>query len=183
MQPIYLLTFYLQTGARRSEILPPKFTWVNVDTNERQIVLIGKRNKRRALPLSDLLLEILSRRGYYSHPFDYTGDQVRHKIVEKYYKWAGIKDANIHTLRKTCGALLIQNGVDIYRVSKWLGHSTVTVTERHYVDLLKRDYEDIALIADNTVGRYAKGFSQESREKLVPYTCQISPPKPVFQNA
>ena len=46
--------------------------------------------------------------------------------------------------------LLIQYGVDIYRVSKWLGHSTVAVTERHYVDLLNSEYEDIALLLGQT---------------------------------
>lgn len=173
----------LQTGARRSEILPPKFTWENVDITERRLVLIGKRNNRRALPLSELLLEILSRRSNCFQPFDFSGDQVRHRIVERYYKWAGIENANIHTLRKTCGALLIQNGVDIYRVSKWLGHSTVTVTERHYVDLLKRDYDEISLIAENTVGRYAQGNSEHSTLKPVPYMCRINPKTPVFQNA
>ena len=42
-----------------------------------------------------------------------------------------------------------QEGVDIYRVSKFLGHSSVTVTEKHYVDLLKQDYQDIARIMEN----------------------------------
>ncbi|MBC8374471.1 MAG: tyrosine-type recombinase/integrase [FCB group bacterium] len=62
-----------------------------------------------------------------------------------------VHDANLHTLRKTAGARLIQKGVDIYRVSKFLGHSSVKVTERHYVDLLEVDYQDMsALLEDST---------------------------------
>ena len=59
-------------------------------------------------------------------------------------------DANLHTLRKTAGALLIQGGVDIYRVSKFLGHSSVKVTEQHYVDLLQADYADMSSILERT---------------------------------
>ncbi|MFA4838721.1 MAG: tyrosine-type recombinase/integrase [Candidatus Neomarinimicrobiota bacterium] len=47
-------------------------------------------------------------------------------------------NANIHSLRKTAGYLLIESGVDIYRVSKFLNHSSVTVTEKHYADLLRK---------------------------------------------
>ena len=87
-------------------------------------------------------------------PFEFTYNQV-YRRLKKYYEIAGIKNASTHTLRKTCGANLIQNGVDIYRVSKWLGHSTVTVTEKHYVDLIKSDYEDLSLLLDGIAKNYS----------------------------
>ena len=59
-------------------------------------------------------------------------------------------------MRKTAGALLIQAGIDIYKVSKFLGHSSVTVTEKHYVDLLKQDYVDISNIIENQVDFYTE---------------------------
>ena len=158
-----LVTFYLQTGARRSEILPPKFTWNHVDLTRHMIILTGKRNKRRTLPLNNLLEDILRRREPLINPFGFSGYQV-YRMIKKYYGLAHIENANVHTLRKTCGSLLVQNGVDIYRVSKWLGHSTVTVTERHYVDLLNSDYEDIALLLDQT-------SSEFEIEKVLPYSC------------
>lgn len=42
----------------------------------------------------------------------------------------GIPDVNIHILRHTCASRLLARGVDLYTVSKWLGHSSVKVTER-----------------------------------------------------
>ncbi|MBT3683306.1 MAG: tyrosine-type recombinase/integrase, partial [Candidatus Marinimicrobia bacterium] len=55
---------------------------------------------------------------------------------------AEIKDANVHVLRKTFGSLLIQKKLaDIFMISKLLGHSSVRVTESHYVDLLKENVE------------------------------------------
>ena len=151
-----LVTFYLQTGARRSEILPPKFGWENVNYTRRLIVLIGKRGKRRTLPLNDLLIGILKRRQVHAHPFDLSPYQA-YRSVKKYYPPAGIENANLHTLRKTCGSLLIERGVDIYRVSKWLGHSSVSVTEQHYIDLIKKDYEDISLLLNHA----SKQFDSE----------------------
>lgn len=137
-----LIMFYLQTGARCRELLPPKFTWENVNFIRRTIILVGKRKRRHTLPLNNILLNILKRRSNEEYPFNFTANQVSHGL-SKYYQLAGIKNANVHTLRKSCGAILIQQGVDIYRVSKWLRHSTVVVTEHHYIDLLKSDYEDI----------------------------------------
>ena len=96
---------------------------------------------------------MLQRRSSLSHPFNYSASQVS-KILKKYYKSAKIQNASVHTLRKTCGSLLIQNGMDIYRVSKWLGHSTIAVTERHYIDILKSDYEDIAENLNQSASRY-----------------------------
>lgn len=138
-----LFTFYLQTGARRSEILPPKLTWNNIDIRRKSIVLIGKKGKRRTMPLNEGLIDILVSRKHDEFPFTLTPDQVS-RIIKFYLKKANIVDASVQTLRKTCGALLIQAKVDIFRVSKWLGHSSVVVTERHYVDLLPSAYDDIS---------------------------------------
>ena len=74
-------------------------------------------------------------------PFKYGQDHVSHRLRE-YYKEAGIENANLHTFRKTFGSLLIQGGhADIYAVSKLLGHSSVKVTEKHYIHLLDEDYQ------------------------------------------
>lgn len=142
-----LVIFYLSTGARATEILPPRFTWANVFQNE--ITLLGKGEKVRHIGLNDTLKSILESRKHLEQPFPYTYDGVYEMIVRKYYSLAGIQSANLHTLRKTAGASLIQAGVDIYRVSKFLGHSSVTVTERHYVDLLQEDYQEIARIMEH----------------------------------
>lgn len=173
-----LVTAYLQLGARKSELLPPKFEWENV--RDGHVVLVGKRNKRRTLPVSGLLKEILKSRELYDHPFAFSPDQVSRMIL-KYYSQAGIDKANVHTLRKTCGALLIQNGVDIYRVSKWLGHSTVTVTEKHYVDLLSSDYDDISLIMGHSLSEIVPKDPDFSIQKVLPNVCQNGDKLRIFQ--
>jgi len=144
-----LVTFYLQTGVRATEILEEGgFTWQSVKSN--YIDITGKGQKHRRIPLNDTLREILNRRRNQNEraPFPYTYSAVSQSISRRLLKSAGIENANLHTLRKTAGALLIQNGVDIYRVSKFLGHSSVKVTEQHYVDLLDADYSDMSSVLE-----------------------------------
>lgn len=157
-----LFTFYLQLGARRSEILPPKCTWNHIDFDRKTIILIGKRQKRRTMPPNDALLGILQLRINDPYPLNLTPNQVT-GIILKYFKKAGIKNASAHTLRKTCGSLLIQAGIGVYKVSKYLGHCSVTVTEKHYIDLLKSEYDDLSvLIGENYTGN---GHSHQKFDK------------------
>jgi integrase len=50
---------------------------------------------------------------------------------KKIVKHAGIEDLTIHDLRRTCGCRLLQDRrMSMEEVSKWLGHSSIRVTER-----------------------------------------------------
>ena len=145
-----LIIAYLHTGARRSELLHPNFTWESVDFELNRIYLFGKANRGRYVPMNETLKAILVRRKDSGNevPFDFKPDFVSHKLA-KFYKLAGIKKANVHTLRKTFGSLLIQSGqADLYTVSKLLGHSSIKTTERYYVDLLDENYHKSVKILD-----------------------------------
>lgn len=48
---------------------------------------------------------------------------------------AGMPEVTFHDLRRSCGTMMIQAGVDLYVVSRVLGHSTVSVTQTHYAHL------------------------------------------------
>ncbi len=137
-----LVRFYISSGARAREILPPLFTWENVHQNE--ITFWGKGDKVRKVALNDTMKEILESRKHLPFPFPFKYAVVANKIVNKYFPMAGIKDATLHNLRKTSGGILIQKGVDVYRVSKFLGHSSVTTTEKHYIDITRDAYQDMA---------------------------------------
>ena len=133
-----LVQVYLHTGCRREEILADRFTFDNVDFENRRLKIIGKKDKVRYIPMDDVVFEILNRRSKIKElkvPFPLTYSYTLKK-VKKYYEAAKIKNANIHTLRRTFGCLLVQQGVSIFTVSKLLGHSSVTVTETHYAHLV-----------------------------------------------
>lgn len=69
------------------------------------------------------------------------------KTLRKLLKEADItkKGYHFHSLRHTHVALLLYNGVDIYAISKRLGHSDLTTTTRKYaymIDELKSKSDD-----------------------------------------
>jgi integrase len=139
-----LLNAYLNTGARRIELLPPYFIWDNVDFEGKKILLHGKGDRKRYIPMNKTLLEILQRRheSGCDQPFKFNRDFVSHKIA-KYYRQVEIKGANLHSLRKTFGSLLLQNRMaDLFTVSRLLGHTSVKTTEKYYVDLLQDNLRD-----------------------------------------
>jgi len=133
------LTFLMHTGCRRNEALG--ITWADVDLGRDQIVIrgeIGKMGKRRTIPINSTLNELLQsfvgrRRGKLFGQFS------PNQVSMKFRRWA--KDLSlrpgisIHSLRSTFACQLIKEGVDIYTVTKLLGHSSVRVTEKHYVTL------------------------------------------------
>jgi len=132
-----LVSTYINTGARRAELLPPLFSWDNVDFENGVVKLIGKRQKITYVPMNDELRNTLHRRKYIEKkkiPFEMNYEYMFKKI-KKYYRKIGINDGNIHTFRRTFGSLLSQNGVEIFRVSTLLGHSDVKVTTDHYSTL------------------------------------------------
>ena len=76
--------------------------------------------------------------------WEYKRDFVSHKF-KKEARRLGIPDIRFHDLRRTFGYNLIRQGRPIYEVSKLLGHSSVTTTERHYAPLLTTEIDDFVL--------------------------------------
>ena len=57
---------------------------------------------------------------------------------------AGITNFHFHDLRHTFATRLVQNGVDLYRVQKLLGHKSIAMTQRyahHYPESLRSSVE------------------------------------------
>lgn len=137
------LTFLLLTGVRRNEALG--CTWEDIDFSRKQIVIrgeVGKMGKRRTVPINSILEETLKQM-----PGDRTGllfpnygpNQISMKF-RRVRRHLGLRaSVTLHSLRSTFACHLIQNGVDIYSVSRLLGHSSVKVTEKHYLRLNSKD--------------------------------------------
>ena len=128
--------FAYYTGARSGEIR--SISRENIFSNH--IVAYGKSGKR-LIKLNNQAQEILSG---LDELWDYTKDFVSHKF-KKEARRLGIPDIRFHDLRRTFGYNLIRQGRPIYEVSKLLGHSSVTTTERHYAPLLTTEIDDFVL--------------------------------------
>ena len=128
--------FAYYTGARRGEI--NSTSRENIFSNH--IVAYGKSGKR-LIKLNNQAQEILSG---LDELWNYSKDFVSHKF-KKEARRLGIPDIRFHDLRRTFGYNLIKQGRPIYEVSKLLGHSSVTTTERHYAPLLTTEIDDFVL--------------------------------------
>ena len=80
----------------------------------------------------------------YLFPVQYSGGCIQVRNFEtnfkKYLQRAGLKDTiSPHCLRNNFAKRCLMNSMDIYTLSRLLGHSSVTVTEQAYLDLTEED--------------------------------------------
>lgn len=65
------------------------------------------------------------------------------KHKSKYCKLANVQEIRIHDFRHSCASLLINNGANITLVSKYLGHSNITITLNTYAHLFESELLNI----------------------------------------
>ncbi|WP_256834718.1 tyrosine-type recombinase/integrase [Parageobacillus thermoglucosidasius] len=151
-----IIAMLADTGLRAFEIrgLEAK------NVKENTILVNGKGNKERYIFISPALKKILIRyeriqKEYFKDKnmnekyyfLSYKGDQISHvglgNIVKEAGERAGIRDKRVspHTFRHFFAVQCILNGIDIYTLSKLLGHSDISTTQRYLQSL-----EDFQLI-------------------------------------
>ena len=79
-------------------------------------------------------------------PFKETTIQV---VKNKYCKLADVKQIRIHDFRHSCASLLINKGASISLVSKYLGHSNVSITLDVYTHMYQSELENMTNILNN----------------------------------
>jgi integrase len=125
----------LLTGCRRGEILKARPEDIGTDTMR---VLAGntKTLRYREVPIIAAARPWLARLPI---PINFEG--VKSGFARARVK-AGMPHVQYRDLRRSCGTILLQSGAPMHVVSQILGHTSVTVTERHYAflaDSQKRD--------------------------------------------
>jgi len=128
--------FAYYTGARSGEIRA-----ISRDNVKDGYLVVNGKSGLRMVKMNTQAQEIINS---LESLWSYTKSYVSHKF-KKEVRRLGIKDARFHDLRRTFGYNLIKQGRPIYEVSKLLGHSSVTTTERHYAPLLTTEIEDFVL--------------------------------------
>ena len=67
----------------------------------------------------------------------------------RYCKLAGVKQIRIHDFRHSCASLLINKGANITLVSKYLGHTNISITLNTYTHMYKSELEQMTNILNN----------------------------------
>ena len=164
-------------GLRQGECLA--LTWNDIDFKNNKIsinkTLTSKikgenytistpktKNSTRILPLpknvlNDLkkCLNSVSKYKDYSKEWFVFGNTIPFKETtiqnhkNEYCKLAELKQIRIHDFRHSCASLLINKGASITLVSKYLGHSKVSITLDVYSHFYRSELENITEMLDN----------------------------------
>lgn len=137
---VLLMAYY--TGMRRSELVGLKIR--DIDFSGNNLVITGKGNKQRLLPLADELVEDMK---YYlelrkevvssEHGCFFVTDKGKpvydkfiYRLVEKYLgMYTTLSKKSPHVLRHTFATQLLNNGACIEAIRELLGHADLSATQ------------------------------------------------------
>ncbi|HEV2040805.1 MAG TPA: tyrosine-type recombinase/integrase [Casimicrobiaceae bacterium] len=137
LAPIVLLA--LNTGLRRGELLGLAWDRVNLDRAQLTVTPgTAKSGQVRHVPLNAEALDVLTRwkKQGSGNGLVFPGDEgARFTHINR--SWASLvlaaelKDFHFHDCRHHFASWLVMAGADLYTVSKLLGHSDTTMTQRY----------------------------------------------------
>ena len=148
-----MLAMFFDTGMRLTEVI----TLCPEQISDDHILVHGKGNKERLVPVSPYLAKSLmqykmARESYFEGklPEKYVfvsnrGRKLTPEGVTRFFKKAA-KEVNVnsnirvspHTCRHTFAHLQLKNGLDLYSLSRLMGHENVAITQR-YLEGIKDD--------------------------------------------
>lgn len=122
----YIIATAIYSGLRLGELRNLK--WEDISFKENLITVHKSKSKNfRFVPLNKKLKCILSEiKKSKGKCLDFTDFRGQFEDVKNN---SGIKDIRFHDLRHTFASRLVQEGVPIYTVSKYMGHGTIKMTE------------------------------------------------------
>lgn len=156
-----ILACFLDTGIRNQELCDIR----NDDIKERYIIIHGKGNKERYVPITPLLKKYMikyerMKEIYFKDKFNIdeyyflsrTGKKLtveaNENILRKAGKKAKIRDeirCSPHTCRHYYAQTQLRNGLDVYSLSRLLGHENISITKRYLQSLKDEDIVEMSI--------------------------------------
>ncbi|MBY5957627.1 tyrosine-type recombinase/integrase [Membranicola marinus] len=153
-----LIAILYETGMRRAELM--NLEWKDIDLRSGYIVIMGKRQKQRQIPVRPELLQSLKQyrmstmdefnRLPYPVMVTDQGEKVYAKWIYNKVKsilggWSSSQRLSPHLLRHSIATHLLNAGADIQVIREFLGHSTLAATEiytHNSIEKLKKTYQN-----------------------------------------
>ena len=147
-----MLVLY-DTGLRLSELINMAFSTLDLENME--IRVLGKGNKKRTVSFDESVRRALlkyiygTKTTFRTDAFWLTEEKrpIKGKGIQEMLarrsKAAGIERVHPHMFRHSCAVNLLQNGMDIDSVMKYLGHETVTVLQGYLKSLKSQDASEL----------------------------------------
>ena len=140
LKELIIETLY-QTGMRKAELTSLLFH--DVDFSKKELKVIGKGNKSRIIPISDKLIETLKRYLLLRKPLEESemyffvsekgkkiNDKFVYSAVNSYLGQVTSKTKRSpHILRHSFATHVLENGAEISKVKKLMGHSSLASTQ------------------------------------------------------
>lgn len=148
-----LITFAVDTGGRRSELL--KLDWRNVDLARGFVAFTKTKNgEDRSVRLTDRAKQVLEGLDpkEAGPVFTYRGQAIKcvKTTFDKARKRADLEDFRFHDLRHTFASRLAQQGVPLYEIMHLTGHKSFQMVQRYAH--LAPDFQERAIGALNAYG-------------------------------
>ncbi len=160
-----IIQLIFDTGMRLGECL--MITMDDIDINNRTILLQAentKGKKDRYVYFSQYMQKEVRRWIQYKDRYkdsDYLFCTIKGTLMnvgvfeanfKNYVKRIGLNEAHPHQLRNNFAKRFLMSGGDIFTLSKILGHSSVTVTEKAYLDLndddIRQNYQKFSPLSN-----------------------------------
>ena len=156
-----LLALAFDTGARNTEMCD----MLEEDVKSNVILLHGKGNKERQVPLTPYLQKLIIKyirikKNYFADKYlrysnlllSRTGRPLTKEAVERVFRIAG-EQAGIretircspHTARHYYAQTNLRNGLDVYSLSRLLGHESINITKRYLQSIQDESIVEMAV--------------------------------------